>query len=162
MTQSWSLLITSYLYHPTQNSIRASHVVVQWYSCVPFFMTTWAAAHQVSWPHLLPEFAQVHVQSSVIPSQPFHPLMPFFSSAFYLLSIRDFSKVAAACVTLPKYWSPSFSISPSCKIDWFDLLSVQGTSGVSFSTIVLSINSLMLFSLWSSSQTTCKLMEETW
>ena len=50
-------------------------------------------------------------------------------------SIRVFSNELALCITLPKYWSFSFSISPSneysglisFRIDWFDLLAVQGT-----------------------------------
>ena len=50
-------------------------------------------------------------------------------------SIRIFSNESALCIRWPKYWSFSFSISPSneysglisFRIDWFDLLSVQGT-----------------------------------
>ena len=50
-------------------------------------------------------------------------------------SIRLFSNESALCIRWPNYWSFSFSISPSneysglisFKIDWFDLLAVQGT-----------------------------------
>ena len=50
-------------------------------------------------------------------------------------SIRVFSNKSALCIRWPKYWSFSFSISPSneysglifFRIDWFDLLAVQGT-----------------------------------
>ena len=50
-------------------------------------------------------------------------------------SIRVFSKESVFCIRWPKYWSFSFSISPSneysglisFRIDWFDLLAVQGT-----------------------------------
>ena len=50
-------------------------------------------------------------------------------------SIRDFSSESAVRIRWPKYWSFSFSISPSneysglisLKIDWFDLLAVQGS-----------------------------------
>ena len=50
-------------------------------------------------------------------------------------SIRDFPNESAVCTRWPKYWSFSFSISSSSeysglislKIDWFDLLAVQGT-----------------------------------
>ena len=50
-------------------------------------------------------------------------------------SIRVVSDELALCIRWPKYWSLSFSISPSCEysglisfeIDWFDLLPVQGT-----------------------------------
>ena len=49
-------------------------------------------------------------------------------------SIRVFSSESALCIRWPKYWSFSFSISPSTeyselisfRIDWLDLLSVQG------------------------------------
>ena len=52
-----------------------------------------------------------------------------------LTSIRIFSNDSALCIRCPKYWSLSFSISPSSefsglisfKIDWCDLLAVQGT-----------------------------------
>ena len=50
-------------------------------------------------------------------------------------SIRVFSNESVVCIRWPKYWSFSFSISPSneysglisCRIDWLDLLAVQGT-----------------------------------
>ena len=50
-------------------------------------------------------------------------------------SIRVFSNESALCIRWPKYWTFSFSISPSneylglisFKIDWFDLLAIQGT-----------------------------------
>ena len=50
-------------------------------------------------------------------------------------SIRDFSNEWALCIRWTQYWSLSFSISPSSeysglisfRIDWFDLLAVQGT-----------------------------------
>ena len=52
-----------------------------------------------------------------------------------LPSIRVFSNESTLCIRWPKYWSFSFSISPSneysglisFRMDWFDLLSVQGT-----------------------------------
>ena len=61
-----------------------------------------------------------------------HPLLRLPS---VFSSIRVFSNELAVCIRWPKYWSFSFSISPfneysgliSFKIDWFDLLSVQGT-----------------------------------
>ena len=61
-----------------------------------------------------------------------HPLL-LFPSTFS--SIRVFSNELALCITWSKYWSVSFSIRPSeeylglisFRIDWFDLLAVQGT-----------------------------------
>ena len=61
-------------------------------------------------------------------------LFSFFPQSF-LASITDFSNELSVHIRWPKYWSFSFSISPSSeylgliylKIDWFDLLAVQGT-----------------------------------
>ena len=61
-----------------------------------------------------------------------HPLL-FLPSIF--ASIRVFSNESALCIRWPKYWSFSFSISPSdehpglisFRMDWLDLLAVQGT-----------------------------------
>ena len=72
---------------------------------------------------------------SVMPSNHLilcHPLL-LLPSIFP--SIRVFSNMSALCIRKPNYWSFSFSISPSnensglisFRIDWFDLLAVQGT-----------------------------------
>ena len=61
-----------------------------------------------------------------------HPLL-FLPSIFP--SIRNFFNASVLCIRWPKYWSFSFSISPSneysglisFRIDWLDLLAVQGT-----------------------------------
>ena len=61
--------------------------------------------------------------------------MPSFPSALNLSSIRDFSKELTFHIRWLKYWSFSFNITPSneysrfisLRIDWFDLLAVQGT-----------------------------------
>ena len=82
--------------------------------------------------HHLSEFAQTHVHGVGDAIQPSHPLSSP-SLAFNL--IRVFSKESVLCIRWPKYWSFSFSISPSneysglisFRIDWFDLLAVQGT-----------------------------------
>ena len=58
-----------------------------------------------------------------------------FSSRLQSVHIRVFSNESVLCIRWPKYWSFSFSLSPSkeCsglvsfRIDWFDLLTVQGT-----------------------------------
>ena len=81
--------------------------------------------------HHLPEFTQTHVHRVSDAIQPSHPLLPpsIFSS------IRGFSNESALCMRWPKYWSFSFSISLSnehpglisFRIDWLDLLAVQGT-----------------------------------
>ena len=72
---------------------------------------------------------------SVMPSNHLITCQPFFLLPSIFPSIRLFSKESALHIRWPKYWSFSFSISPSreysgllsFKIDWFDLFPVQGT-----------------------------------
>ena len=85
--------------------------------------------------HQLPEFTQTHVHqvsdasSHVILGRPLLLLPPI------LPSIRVFSNESTLRIRWPKYWSFSFSISPSnehlglisFRMDWLDLLAVQGT-----------------------------------
>ena len=84
--------------------------------------------------HQLPEFTQLMSIESVMPSNHLilcHPLL--LPSVFP--SIRVFSNESALCIRWPKYWSFSFNISPSnehsglisFRMDWLDLLAVQGT-----------------------------------
>ena len=83
--------------------------------------------------HHLPELAQTHVHRVSDAIQPSHPLLSPSPPAFNLPSIRVVSNELTLCIRWPKYWSFSFSISPSNKysgliyfrIDWFDL-AVQG------------------------------------
>ena len=91
--------------------------------------------------HNLPEFAQTYVQRVNDSIQPSHPLPPpsVFSPSVFP-SIKVFSKESAFHIRWPKDWSFSFSISPSneysglisFRIDWFDLLAVQGTPAMIF------------------------------
>ena len=84
--------------------------------------------------HCFPEFTQTHVHwvSDVI--QPSHPLLSPFPSAI-APNIRVFSNASTLHMRWPKYCSFSFSISPSnehpepisFRMDWLDLLAVQGT-----------------------------------
>ena len=72
---------------------------------------------------------------SVIPSNRLIFFCPLLLLASIFPSIRVFSNESVLCIRWPKYWSFSFSISPyseyseliSFRMDWFDLLSVQGT-----------------------------------
>ena len=84
--------------------------------------------------HQLPKFAQTHVHrvSDAIHLIFCHPLL-LLPSVFP--RIRIFSSESVLHIRWPMYWSFSFSISPfsdyseliSFRIDWFDLLAVQGT-----------------------------------
>ena len=109
---------------------------VQSLSHVPLCATLWTAARQASLSitnsRSLPKLMSI---DSVMPSNHLilcHPLL-FLSSIFP--SIRVFSNESVLCIRWPKYWTFSFSISPSSeysglisfRMDWLDLLAVQGT-----------------------------------
>ena len=108
--------------------------LVQSLSCVRLFVTPWTAARQASLS-IANSWSLLKLMSvgSVIPSNHLihcHPLL-FPPSIF--ASIRVFSNESALHIRWPKYWS--FSISPSneysglisFKMDWLDILAVQGT-----------------------------------
>ena len=82
--------------------------------------------------HQLPEITQIHVHQVGDAIQPTHPLLAP-SPAFSLSSIRVSSSESVLCIRWPKYWSFSFSPSNeysgliSFRMDWLDLLAVQGT-----------------------------------
>ena len=84
--------------------------------------------------HQLPEPAQTHVHWASDAIQPSHPLSSPFPPASIFPSIRVFSNESVLRIRWSKYWSFSFSISPSneysglisFRMDWLDLLAVQG------------------------------------
>ena len=108
---------------------------VQWLSRVHLFATPWTAAHQASLPITNSEFTQTHVHWVSDAIQPSHPIRPLFLLPSIFPSISNFSSDLPLRIRWPKYWSFSFSISPSneysglisFRIDWLDLLAVQGT-----------------------------------
>jgi len=85
--------------------------------------------------HQLPEFTQTHVRWVSDAIQPSHPLLSPSPPAFNLSHIRIFSNESVLCIRWPKCWSLSFNISLSnehpglisFRMDWLDLLAVQGT-----------------------------------
>ena len=85
--------------------------------------------------HQLPELAQTHVHQVGDAIQPSHPLLSPSLPASVFPSIRVFSNASVLRIRWPKYWSFSFNISPyneysgliSFRMNWFDLLAVQGT-----------------------------------
>ena len=110
-------------------------VVVPSLSHVRLFAIPWTAARPASlsltifWS--LPKFISIELV------RPFNHLSLFLLPSVFP-SIRVFSNEPAVCIRWPKYWSLSFSISPSndysglisFRIDWFNLLAVQGLSRV--------------------------------
>ena len=109
---------------------------VQSLSCVRLFATPWTTAHQASLsitnsrssPKLM-SIEWVMLSKQLILCHPLLLLPSIFPS------IRVFSSESVLCIRWPEYWSFTFSISSSneysglisFRIDWFDLLIVQGT-----------------------------------
>ena len=85
--------------------------------------------------HQLLEFTQTHVHWVSDAIQPSHPLLPPFPPPFNPSQHQGLFKWKVLRIRWPKYWSFSFNISPSneysglifFKMDWLDLLAVQGT-----------------------------------
>ena len=85
--------------------------------------------------HQIPEFTQIHVHRVSDAIQPSHPLSSPSSPAPIPPSIKVFSNESTLRMRWPKYWSFSVSIIPSKEIpglisfrmDWLDVLAVQGT-----------------------------------
>ena len=109
---------------------------VQSLSCVQLFATPWTVACQASLSIInswsLPK--PISIESGM----PFNHLIlcrPLLLPPSVFPSIRVFSSESVLCIRWPKYWSFSFSINPSSeysglisfRMDWLDLLAVQGT-----------------------------------
>ena len=120
----------------SSRAIKSFAGVVQSFSCVQLFVTSWTAAFQASlsitnsWSLL-----KLMPIVSVMPSNHLILCHPFLLLPSIFPSIRGFSNELSLLIKRRKYWSFSFSISPSNEysglisfnIDWFDLLAVQGT-----------------------------------
>ena len=84
--------------------------------------------------HQLLELTQTHVHRVGDAIQPSHPLLSPLLLPSIFASIRVFFSESFLCIRWPKYWSLSFSISPSnehsglnsFRMDWLDLLAVRG------------------------------------
>jgi len=110
-------------------------VVVQSLSCVQLIATPWTAARQASLTFTISRsLLKLMSIESVMPSNHLILCCPLLLLSIFP-SIRVFSNESALRIRWPKYWSFSFSISPSnesselisFRIDWFDHLAVQGT-----------------------------------
>ena len=109
---------------------------VQSLSHVQLFVTPWTAARQayLSITNSQSMFRLMSI-GLVMPSNHLILCCPLLLLPSILPSIRVFSNEPVLCIRWPKYWSFSFSISPSNEyselisftIDWFYLLAVQGT-----------------------------------
>ena len=109
---------------------------VQSLSRVWLFMIPWTAAHQSSLS-ITNSWSLLKLSSigSVMPSKHLILCHPLLLPPSIFPSIWVFSNESFLCIRWPKYWSFSFSISPSnenselisFRMDWLDLLAVQGT-----------------------------------
>ena len=112
---------------PSVSSVAPSHLTL----CNPMDCST----PGFTVLHHLPELAQTHVHWVSDAIQSSCPLSSPSTLSSIFPSIRVFSKDSVLCIRWPKYWSFSFSISPSneysrlmyFRIDWFDPLTIQGT-----------------------------------
>ena len=109
---------------------------VQLLSCVQLFVTSWTAARQASlsitksWSLL-----KLISMESVMPYNQLILCRPLLLPPSIFPSLRVFSDESVLRIRWPKYWSFSFSISPSneysglisFRMDWLDLLAVQVT-----------------------------------
>jgi len=133
--------------------MRGQDSSVQSLSCVRLFVTLWITACQVSLSITNSQslLKLMSIESALLSNHLIlcHSLL-LLPSIFP--SIRVFSNESVLYIRWPKYWSFSFSISPSneysglisFRIDWFDLLAVQGTQEFSPAPQFKSINSLVL------------------
>ena len=132
--------------------------------------TSWPAACQnslfftVSWSLL-----KLTSIESVVPSNHLILCRPLLLLPSVIPSIRVFSNESALPIRWPKYWSFSFSMSPSneyaglisFRMDWLDLLSVQETLKILSSTTIWKHQFFCAqLSLWSNSDTHTYLLEE--
>ena len=126
-------------------------IVVESLSHVRLFVTPWSVTWQASLHHLL-EFAQTHINWLDGVIKPSYSLSPPSPPAFNLSQHQGLSQWVSSYIRWPKYWSFSFSISPSnehsglisFRMDSFDLLAVQGTQESSPTPQFKGINSLVL------------------
>ena len=128
----WFCHISTWIHH----RYASKFVSVESFSRVWLFVMPWTPACQASLsitncqspPKLMPI-------RSVMPSNDLILCRPLFLLPSIFPSIRVFSNESALCIRWTKYWSCSFNISPSnehprlisFRMDWLDLLAVQGT-----------------------------------
>ena len=109
--------------------------VVQSLSFIQLFAIPWTAAHEAPCPSPSPGACSNSCPLSQCPLSHLILCCPLLLLPSVLPSIRVFSNELALPIRWPKYWNFSFSICPSSeysrlitfRIDWFDLLAVEGT-----------------------------------
>ena len=133
---------------------------VQSLSCAWLFTTSWTAARQASL-YFTNSQSLLKLMSikSVMPSNHLILCHPLLLLPSILPSIQVFSNESGLRIRRPKYWSFTFSIRPSnehsglisFRIDWFDLLAVQGSLKSLHTTVQKHQFFITQLSLWSNS-----------
>ena len=132
---------------------------VQLLSHVRLFVTPWTVARQASLS-IINSLSLLKLMSIelVMPSNRLILCHPLLLPPSVFASIRVFSDESVLHIKWPKYWNFSFNISPSnehpgliFRMDWLDLLAVQGTLESSPAPQFERISSSILSSLWSGS-----------
>ena len=116
-------------------NIYSSISSVQSLSCVRLFVTPWTTAHHAYCPSPTLSLLKLMSIESLKPSNHLILCRPLLFLPSIFPSIRIFSNESVLHIRWPKYWSFSFSISPSnvhsgfisFRIDWLDFLAIQGT-----------------------------------
>ena len=120
----------------THNSCSVRFNSIQSLSRVQLFAAPWTAVHQASLSITNSQsLLKLTSIESVMPSNYLIVCCPFLLPPSIFPSIRVFSNESVLRIRWPKYWSFSFNISPSnehlglisLRMDWLDLLAVQGT-----------------------------------
>ena len=118
---------------------------VQSPSHIQLFASLWTVASQASWSlTIFQSLAKVMPTESAMPSNHLILYCPLLLLLSIFPNIRVFSNESAVYIRWPVYWSFGFIISPSSeysrlisfRMDWLDLLEVQGASRVFSSTTV--------------------------
>ena len=120
------------------SSLRILTISYIQFSCSVFsnFLLSHELQHaRTPCPSPLSEFTQIYVHCVGDAIQSSHPLLSPSLPAFNHFQHQIFSNESVLCIKWPKYWSFSFSINPfneysgliSFRMDWLDLLAVQGT-----------------------------------
>ena len=139
------LNLNDYQFKKSEYSYQFSSV--QSLSRVRLFATPWTTAHQASLS--ITNFRSPPKPMSVasmMPSNHIIPCHPLLLLPSIFPSIRVFSNESALHIRWPKYWSFSFSVSPSnehpglisFRMDWLDLLAAQGTLKSLLQQVVIS------------------------
>ena len=124
----------SFISHALSCPFKHSSLLFSHSRCVRLFVTPWTAARQASLSFTIPQSSLKLISTESV--MPFNHLIfycPLLLLPSIFPSIRVFSNESALHIRWPKYWS--FKLSPSneysglisFRMDWLDLLAVQGT-----------------------------------